>query len=267
MDVDKGFVLRTDASLQSWHKEHVDTPSGPAARRARWHETFAKFDLSVVYVTGKNNTVANCLSRRAHPACKAWMDISSHGVAEETEEAKSIIELQKAMEEGDTKCFVVMASKMELSQGRNARVRVSMEDTLEECLMAPIEYVGLVLMDDLLQDYTASEHCNKYWNIVSAPSDDERPEGLTEDGVLGACKQDNKKGQPTKPHLFSVCCIPIAGLLRLENREPKARTKRKANTGHTPHALTCLDMPLSRITWWLIAWESKALANTYCHVH
>ena len=42
-------VVCTDhQSLQSWHKEHVDTPSGPAARRARWHETFAKFDVSVV---------------------------------------------------------------------------------------------------------------------------------------------------------------------------------------------------------------------------
>ena len=57
-------VVCTDhESLQSWHKEHVDTPSGPAARRARWHETFAKFDLSVVYVPGKDNTVADCLSR------------------------------------------------------------------------------------------------------------------------------------------------------------------------------------------------------------
>ena len=57
-------VVCTDhQSLQSWHKEHVDTPSGPAARRARWHETFAKYDLSVVYVPGKVNTVADCLSR------------------------------------------------------------------------------------------------------------------------------------------------------------------------------------------------------------
>ena len=71
-------VVCTDhQSLQSWHKEHVDTPSAPAARRPRWHETFAKFDLSVVYVAGKDNTVADCLSRWAYPAGKAWMDTSS----------------------------------------------------------------------------------------------------------------------------------------------------------------------------------------------
>ena len=91
-------VVCTDhGSLQSWHKEHVDTPSGPAARRARWQETFAKFDLSVVYVPGKDNTVADCLSRWAYLAGKAWMDISSHGDADETEEAKRIFEMEKAM--------------------------------------------------------------------------------------------------------------------------------------------------------------------------
>ena len=93
----------------------MDTASGPAARQARWHETFAKFDLSIVYVPGKDNTVADCLSRWAYPAGKDWMDVSSHGDAEETKEAKRIIELEKAMEEDDTKCFVVMASKAELS--------------------------------------------------------------------------------------------------------------------------------------------------------
>ena len=50
-------VCTDHQSLQSWHKEHVDTPSGPASRRARWHETLAKFDLTVVYIPGKDNTV------------------------------------------------------------------------------------------------------------------------------------------------------------------------------------------------------------------
>ena len=48
-------------------------------------------------------SVADCLSRWAYPAGKAWMDTSSHGDTKETEEAKHIIEFEKAMEEGDTK--------------------------------------------------------------------------------------------------------------------------------------------------------------------
>ena len=174
-------VCTAHQSLQSWHKEHVDTPSGPAARRARWHETFAKLDLSAVYVPEKENTVANCLSGWAYPAGKAPMDISSHGDAEETEEAKRIIGLEKSMEEGNTKCFVVMVSKAESSQRWDARVQILMEESLEECLMAPIEYVDLVLMEERLEDYAASAHWNKYWNALSAPSNDEWPEGLTED--------------------------------------------------------------------------------------
>ena len=47
------------------------------------------------------------------------MDITSNGDAEETKEAKRIIELQNAMEEGDSKCFVGMASRADLSQRRD----------------------------------------------------------------------------------------------------------------------------------------------------
>ena len=99
-------VCTDHQSLQSWHKEHVDTPSGPASRRARWHETLAKFDLTVVYVPGKDNTVADCLPRGAYPASKGMTDVSAHGDEAETAEAKKIIEMERLMEEEGVKCFV-----------------------------------------------------------------------------------------------------------------------------------------------------------------
>ena len=39
-----------------------------------------------------------------------------------------------------------------------------------------------MLTEDWSDDYAASQHWSKYWNAMSAPSDDEWPEGLTEDG-------------------------------------------------------------------------------------
>ena len=48
-------------------------------------------------------------------------------------------------------------------------------------MVAPVELVRSVLTEDWSDDYAASEHWSKYWNAVSAPSDDEWPEGLTED--------------------------------------------------------------------------------------
>ena len=48
------------------------------------------------------------------------MDISSHGEAEETEEAKLIIEMEKAMEQEGVKCFVVMANRTHLARLRGA---------------------------------------------------------------------------------------------------------------------------------------------------
>ena len=77
------------------------------------------------------------------------------------EEAKRIPEPERVMEQGDTKCFVVMASTADWIQRRDARVRVLMEETLEECLMAPIEYVQWVLMEVWSEVYAASEHWNK----------------------------------------------------------------------------------------------------------
>ena len=103
-------VCTDHQNLQSWHKEHVDTPSGPASRRARWHETLAKFDLTVVYVPGKDNSVADCLSRWAYPASKGMTDVSAHGDEAETAEAKRIIEMERLMEEEGVKCLVVMAA-------------------------------------------------------------------------------------------------------------------------------------------------------------
>ena len=126
--------------------------------------------------------MADCLSRWAYPAGKAWMDISSHGDAEETEEAKRIIKMEKTMEQEGVKCFVVMANRTDLAKFRGARVQAIREETLEQWMVAPVELVKSVLTEDWSDDYAASEHWSKYWNDVSAPSDDEWPEGLTEDG-------------------------------------------------------------------------------------
>ena len=49
-------------SPDGWVSEHLGTLSGPRDRRRRWHETFSKFNLSVLYVPGKENEVADALS-------------------------------------------------------------------------------------------------------------------------------------------------------------------------------------------------------------
>ena len=82
-------VVTTDhKSLEDWVHEKVDTPSGPAGRRARWHEVLSNFHLSVQYVPGKDNVVADAMSRFAYPACKTFQDVSTHGSEEARREAK-----------------------------------------------------------------------------------------------------------------------------------------------------------------------------------
>ena len=40
-------------------------------------------------------------------------------------------------------------------------------------MVAPVELVRSVLTEDSSDDYAAFEHQSKYWNALSAPSDDE----------------------------------------------------------------------------------------------
>ena len=56
------LILTDHRALEAWVNEFVDTPSGPAGRRARWHETLSKFDLQVKNVPGKTHIVADAMS-------------------------------------------------------------------------------------------------------------------------------------------------------------------------------------------------------------
>ena len=85
------LVLTDHKAIESWVTEFVDTPSGPAGRRARWHETMSKFDIKVQYLPGKENLVADAMSRYAYPARKALQDCTWHGSVEDDEEMREIM--------------------------------------------------------------------------------------------------------------------------------------------------------------------------------
>ena len=176
-------VCTDHQSLQSWHKEHVDTPSGPASRRARWHETLAKFDLTVVYVPGKENTVADCLSRWAYPASKGMTDVSAHGDGAETAEAEGIIEMERLMEEEGVKCFVVMAADAPLGRRMGRAVRVLAPEGAESDKHL---FPESCLQDDWTDDYAKSEAFAAEYRAATDPDDGQKwLKGLTEeDGKL-----------------------------------------------------------------------------------
>ena len=178
------LVRHTDhQSLQSWHKEHVDTPSGPASRQATWHETLAKFYLTVVYVPGKDNTVADCLSRWAYPARKGMTDVSAHGDEAETAEAKRIIEMERLMEEEVVKGFVVMAADAPLGRRMGRAVRVLAPEGAESDKHL---FPESCLQDNWTDDYAKSEAFEAEYRAVTDTDDGQKwPKGLTEeDGKL-----------------------------------------------------------------------------------
>ena len=161
----------------------MDTPSGPASRRGRWHETLAKFDLTVVYVPGKDNTVADCLSRWAYPASKGMTDVSAHGDEAETAEAKRIIEMERLMEEEGVKCFVVVAADAPLGTRMGRAVRVLAPDGAESDKHL---FPESCLQEDWTNDYAKYEAFAAEYRAVTDPDDGQKwPKGLTEeDGKL-----------------------------------------------------------------------------------
>ena len=92
------LVLTDHKSLESWATEVLDTPSGPAGRRARWHELLSKFEVSVAYIPGKDNVVAEALSRWAYTASQAFADASIHGSEKDDAEMRQIIGQKRKME-------------------------------------------------------------------------------------------------------------------------------------------------------------------------
>ena len=90
------MVLTDHRSLEHWTTEVLETPTGPSGRRARWHQLLSHFDVTVGYTPGKENTVADVLSRWAYPASKALQDVSFHGSEDDDREMKEIIAEEKA---------------------------------------------------------------------------------------------------------------------------------------------------------------------------
>ena len=92
------LVLTDHKALEHWAKEILDTPSGPIGRRLRWHQMLSKYDLSVGYVPGKDNTICDILSRWAYPASQAFREVSKHGNLEEKLQMEEIIRQEKEEE-------------------------------------------------------------------------------------------------------------------------------------------------------------------------
>ena len=92
------LILTDQKILESWSKEVLDTPSGPLGRRARWHQFFSRFYLTMGYIPGKENMIPDILSRWAYPAGQAFRDICKQGTVEDQDEMKEIIKQEREEE-------------------------------------------------------------------------------------------------------------------------------------------------------------------------
>ena len=128
------LVLTDHKAIESWAKEVLDTPSGPVGRRARWHQIFSKYDLSVGYIPGKDNTIADILSRWAYPASQAFRDVSKHGSALDDAEMKELIAQEKLEE---MECMVIKLREPKGIQGVVTRSGKNTAQPSESATQAP----------------------------------------------------------------------------------------------------------------------------------
>ena len=70
---------------------------------------------------------------------------------------------------------MVMGSRAGLAPVRDAKVQAVEAQRKEEDMVRAIGGVQSVLMEDWSDDDGNSDHWLKYWNAVSAPSDDDWP--------------------------------------------------------------------------------------------
>ena len=91
-------VVTDHKSLESWVREYVDTPSGPTGRRARWHELFSQFQLSIQYQPGHTNIPADAMTRYAYPASNERQDVSMHGSVTSATQVKQMAKEEEEAE-------------------------------------------------------------------------------------------------------------------------------------------------------------------------
>ena len=81
-----------DAYTDHHTLQHFQTQPHISGRRARWIETLQEFDVTIHYLQGQKNIVADCLSRRPHPT-GSTLSVLNLNIGD------SLIEAQKKVQE------------------------------------------------------------------------------------------------------------------------------------------------------------------------
>ena len=85
------MILSDHKSLEDWAHEALDSPVGPTGRQARWHMLLGHVNVTMWYVPGKENGIADIMSRWAYAEADAVSDVSSHGTPKDDEEMEAMI--------------------------------------------------------------------------------------------------------------------------------------------------------------------------------
>ena len=167
-------ILTDHKALEHWATETLESTSGVSGRRARWHQKLSRFKVVVQYIQGKDNVVADALSRFAYPASQSFADVSWHGALRDLDEMRAII----AQEEKEEKASVPVKV---LTRAQEKAQNQSLPPPPESALGTSPGYPVPITIDDF------ENYCLRF------------PEGSDceiEEGVLGQREADLPPVEP-----------------------------------------------------------------------
>ena len=177
------LVLTDHKAIESWAREVLDPPSGPVGRRARWHQIFSKYDLTVGYIPGKDNDIADILSRWAYPASQAYRDISKHGSKADDDEMNEIIRQEK-LEEAE--CMVIKLKNPKQSLGVTTRSGRKLNDEEEKH----------VHFDPKVEENEANNTRTSHESWAADPSSSSEEEDDEEDDIVELSEPSSSANLP-----------------------------------------------------------------------
>ena len=111
-------ILTDHKALEHWATEVLESASGMSGGRARWNQKLIRFKIVVQYIQGKDNVVADALSRYAYPASQSFADVSWHGALRDLNEMEAIIIIAQGGKEEKTSVWVCVVTRaQEKTQG------------------------------------------------------------------------------------------------------------------------------------------------------
>ena len=246
------LILSDHKSLEEWAHEVLDSPTGPTGRQARWHMLLSHFHVTVGYVPGRDNGIADIMSRWAYPAADAVSDVSIHGTPEDDEKMEAIIKTEEAEEKECRMVHIVWPQGMLEEYKRSGKEVEILTDTRKPRVLDLFAGTGSFSRPfaDLGWEVYTLDHNPRFHPTMCCDilewNPQEFPPGFF-DVVLASppCQDFSIANHHKPPGLHRGDCYVLQTLRVIEYLQPQVWLLENPRTGALPHRSYMAKIPFS----------------------